>query len=497
MVRIRAGWLILGSCGLLALQACGGTSDSQGGSGGARSDGGASGGPSDVTGGAGSTNRGGSEAGNRSTGVAGRVESGGASAGGATSVTGGVGGTAGTGGAAAAGGRTSGCVEGAACNCKKLTGTTKCTNDGAQCVCPPATECQNEPGTPCFEPCGGDPFGVWRLEQSCFSAGPLMVRDGCEPFLNATPKENEITLRIADGGEFASYGKESWTVSSEVPLACLSIGSVNRCKDATFYSEISVFGATGFGRGAAECKANACGVCDCEGTEDNSTSPQYDGWRRSGTQLTLANVTVDYCVQGNTLWLGGKDASGAPRAAYKFSKHSCTGTPTPCAQRTLAQCEMSGDCVTGHCKGKTSSQLGCDAVATEQDCGITEGCVWETGGCYGDALSECYFDTCDEQPGCSWGDPKQHCAGEVQPCCQGSFSGASQCSLLDAASCSKAKGCALTNGSCTGEAVCADQSDSAICAQLGCSYPTGCKMTKCSDLSVAECHSEVGCRVEW
>lgn len=493
MARMSAGWLVLGCGGLLALQACGSTSHTQDGAAGeAQPNAGASGKPSHGGSGAMPPSSGGSDAGNASS-MGGGVELGGASAGGATSHLGGRGGTA---GAAAAGGRSNECVEGAACNCKKLSGTTKCGSGGAECLCPPESECRNEPGTPCFVPCGGAPFGIWRLEQSCFSASSTTVRDGCEPFFSATARENELTLRITDGGELDSYGEEQWSVSSQVPLACLGIGSVNRCKDAIFYSQLAIFGGPGVGSGAAQCTANACGVCDCEGEESNSVSPEY-GWRRSGTKLTLGNVTVDYCVQGDVLWIGGKDENGAPKVAYKFSKHSCTGTPTPCAQRTPAQCEMGGDCVTGHCKGKTSTEVGCDEELTEQDCGIKEGCVWETGACYGDAATDCAYDVCDQRPGCSWGEPKQHCAGTPQPCCHGEFSGVGACSLLDATACLKANDCTLTSGTCSGEAFCENQTDSAICAQIGCKYMDGCKMTKCSELSVAECHSELGCRVEW
>jgi hypothetical protein len=486
MRRINAGWWCVTGIGcFLALPACGGSSKSAGAdSGGSRS---ASGNAGSAAEGAMSQSGGGFGAGSASAGAGGRNELGGAPAGGGTSLAGGAG-YAGFGGADA-------CVAGAPCNCKSLVGITQCSKDGAECICPPSAECKkNKPGAACFEACGGEPFGVWRLAESCFSGAYTPLRADCEPFISAKAAGNEITMRLADGGEISSYGGEHWTVASQVPLACLGIESVNRCKDATFYTTMAAF--TWSSTGDAECTANACGVCDCNG-EESTSWPSGSSWSRSGNQLTIGGVTLDYCVQGDSLWIGGKDPNGEPKAAYRFSKQSCAGKPIPCAERTALQCEMSGDCIAGHCKGKTPAATGCSEAWSEADCGVTEGCVWETGGCYGEALTECYFEGCDTVPGCAWGPPKQHCSGEALPCCQGFVSELGECGFLDAAGCLKAAGCTLSGGVCSGEVACASQTESTICSALGCNYPANCKPTKCSELSVAACHSVQGCRVEW
>jgi hypothetical protein len=266
---------------------------------------------------------------------------------------------------------------------------------------------------------------------------------------------------------------------------------VNRCQDATFYTGMSLFGADASG----PCAANACGVCDCE-AEDEHSLWLGNNWSRIGNRLNLGDVNTDYCVQGDTLWIGGNDDSGRPRAAYKFSKHSCQGTTIPCGQRTAAQCEL-GSCSAGHCKGKLPSHLGCDVAQSETDCGVIEGCVWDPVGCFGEATPECNFDVCDTEPGCSWGPPKQRCAGEALPCCQGLIAEAGECGLLSAANCSKGAGCALVAGTCLGQPSCSAQKDAATCSALGCDFPAGCKTTECSTLSVGDCHSVKGCRVEW
>jgi hypothetical protein len=321
------------------------------------------------------------------------------------------------------------------------------------------------------------------------------MRDGCEAFISATSIDSDLAMRISDGGELTANGEEHWAVTSQVPLSCLGIETVNRCKDASFYTEMAIF--SGSYTGSAECSANACGVCECKGNEAAGWASGWSYWSHSGNQLTLGGIVVDYCVQGNELWLGGKDANGVPKVSYKFSKHSCVGKPIACADRTAEQCEVSGDCTAGRCKGKVGVDATCTAAGSEDECSVIEGCTWETGGCYGQAAEECVFDNCTTEPGCSWGEPKQRCGGEALPCCEGVVSELGECSFLDAAGCLKAPGCTLSGGVCSGEVTCFTQPDAAICSKIGCNYPSDCKPTKCSSLSVADCHSVKGCRVEW
>ncbi|MES1173184.1 MAG: hypothetical protein ABUL62_02555 [Myxococcales bacterium] len=490
MALFKAVWFLIGGGCLVGLAACGGASkSSSAGSGGASA---ASAGGDAGSGAEGALSPGGGTTGaGASAATDGRSGFGGAPIGGRPSI-GGSGGGAGAGTAAAAG--ASACIVGASCNCGSRVGTTTCAHDKAECSCPPSSECNNEPGARCFEPCGGDPFGIWRLEESCFAGARLSTSPECKPFIGATATDNELTLRIVDGGELSGYGHETWTVASHVPLACLGIESVNRCKDATFYTGLAFFSQSSSSGGS--CVANACGVCDCEGMEASGWSGS-SSWSRSGSKLTLGDVTFDYCVQGDQMWIGGAAADGSPKVAYRLSKHSCMGKPIPCADRTPEQCELSGSCIAGHCKGKSAADTGCASAWSQDVCDITEGCVWETGGCYGDAAPGCDISNCDTDPGCSWGAPVQHCAGEAFPCCQTVLSESGDCSLLDATSCSKAQGCTLLGGTCTGEPSCYDQTDSAICGALGCQYTPGCTPVSCSALSAASCHSMQGCHIEW
>jgi hypothetical protein len=328
---------------------------------------------------------------------------------------------------------------------------------GAACACPLGDDCSPAEVVPCFEPCGGDPFGVWKLEDACFAGGVVETgQQGCQQQLRATPGESELTLRILDGGELDLHGSEDWTVGATETLACLGIESSSRCKDATAWPDVMLFSPSQ----EARCVANGCGACDCEDAAYGYIGGGFSQWSRAGNQLTLGGFTVDYCVKGDVLWLGGPTSEGVPRVSYKFQKHSCTGTPVPCADRSPKDCAKSSSCGVGHCVSKSGLDPKCAEITWEPDCAVAEGCQWAPEGCSGTTFETCDYDTCDLEFGCSWGEPKQRCGGY-----------SSRCSDLDAVQCAN-QGCIVGPDSCVSP-------------------------TKCGDLSVAECHSEPGCRLEW
>jgi hypothetical protein len=210
----------------------------------------------------------------------------------------------------------------------------------------------------------------------------------------------------------------------------------------------------------ARCVANGCGACDCDGHAYGYIGGGFYQWSRAANQITLGGFTTEYCVKGDVLWLGGKNGAGAPRAAYKFRKHSCVGTPVPCAERSQADCAKSSSCAVGHCASTSGLDAKCAAITWQPDCDIAEGCAWVPGGCTGTTFETCDYDTCDLELGCSWGEPKQRCGGSP-----------SRCQELDPAQCADA-GCAMVGESCV-------------------------SVTQCAALSLADCHSEPGCRLEW
>ena len=412
------------------------------------------------------------------------------------------------------------CVVGAECKCGALTGILQCGATGPNCVCPPAQQCQSVDDPKCFTPCGGDPFGGWVLEGSCF-AGTAYDNSVCKTFTQATPGDSQLRMRILDGGDLDISANERWTSTTRISLACSSVFSTTACASAYYYPSVTLFSSMP----RATCSANACGACDCAGqSNDNaslSSEPGYPlTWSKSGNNLVLNNMAVPYCVQGNELWIGGTSLVGQPRAAYKFKKQSCVGTPLACATRTPATCAMGGDCTLGLCKSTgTTSQLRCSTALQADDCAVLQGCTWNANLCYGEASTTCPFVTCGDQPGCAWGPPTEHCGGF--PACDGlnqadcsalgcfygrcgaDVSNDVDCSLLTLADCAKAPGCVSNSGSgapCSGQTQCAAQSDLNTCKKLGCldlgSSACGGTGTACEKLSLSMCDKSPSCRHE-
>lgn len=407
------------------------------------------------------------------------------------------------------------------CNCKKLVGVYECTEDGPSCSCPPAEECEVEEQENCFEPCGGEPFGAWVLEETCAS-GSWSNSSGCERITSGTVEEADIRLRILDGGRLEFKAKEYVSLSSRVSLECINVSTVNFCPLAMSFKTPLLF-APG---GQWNCKGSPCGACDCEGTGNSFDERTFASWIRGEDGLTLAfpgiSSHVPYCVEGDELWLGGPTADGTPRASYKFKKLSCHGKPTPCSERSLAECLEGDGCSVGVCVATTGgSPTRCAKAFSQTECGVLQGCQWDAKACGGQAPETCDFLTCEDQPGCSLGEPQQKCAGEPEPCegrdldqcdvpgcelrvCQPDFFDDVDCANLDSPDdCAKAPGCEVApDGSptpCTGTTSCVAQTNPSICDELGCLRTQYCGGTpaRCETLSLEDCHSVPGCNIEW
>jgi len=432
------------------------------------------------------------------------------SAGGAPS-----GGISSKGGSVGAGG-TPGCLSGVPCECKDAVGVTVCTTGKEVCSCPKPEECALPEDGECFKPCGGEPFGSWVLEDTCFPTTSTSS-DSCQRTTSATAgDQNNLRLQIRDGGTLLAYGTEDWHVTSVGSLGCYNAKSVNECTSKYESRFELLFSFSGL---ASSCDPSACGVCDCEGRIGSEVAFSEINWTRStqNKTLTLNWNTVDYCVEGDQLWLGGRTPDKSARAAYRFKKQSCTGTPTPCEQRSTKDCTTGDDqCHVGKCSGAPR----CLEATYEDACVVLAGCTWDPEGCAGKVESTCNFYTCDSVPGCSWGEPVERCGGDPEPCenrslercnvpgcaksnCYPNGLDYADCESLDAAQCSRAVGCTASTGTfaCVGATTCTRQTNPGVCQALGCqpsteSYCLGTPTTVCSQVALAECR-EMGCQLEY
>jgi hypothetical protein len=75
------------------------------------------------------------------------------------------------------------------------------------------------------------------------------------------------------------------------------------------------------------------------------------------------------------------------------------------------------------------------------------------------------------------------------------------CTTLNTTDCTKATGCSVVGGACTGNTRCSAQTDANVCSSLdSCYFEPHCAgptPAACSTLSVANCQAALGCRIEW
>jgi hypothetical protein len=405
------------------------------------------------------------------------------------------------------------CTEGVPCECDDdLVGVTVCEDEESSCDCPPAEECEVPEPEPCFEPCGGDPFGSWVLEETCITSKDDEAQ--CERLVSGTPVEEDLKLRILDGGEFERIGFENWEIETQVSLSCFAgITSVRECPRIRHASNPLIFANTW----ATTCEASACGVCACTSVHRGAEEFGSSTWRRDDENLYLGGAeATPYCVDGDELWIGSASAKSGVQVAYKFVKQSCAGTPVPCDERDEEECTQGTTCRLGLCRASTGTSTRCAMEETQEGCLIRENCVWEPDTCTGEAPEACEFTNCDRELGCEWGAPSQRCGGMAVPCgerfpCEGTGctprvcngeTAAVSCAALNATDCAEAPGCVVGTGTpvCSGQTRCADQTDVDVCNQLsGCFSDAQCLGTPptCASLTVETCGDVPGCRIEW
>jgi hypothetical protein len=423
------------------------------------------------------------------------------------------------GGEGGEGGQAALCIEGASCRCGELSGTLHCTDGapGGDCACPPAEVCEAKSGK-CFEPCGGNPRGLWVYEDACFPSGKV---GGCEgAFIEGKTFGRELHVLILKDEALLPRGEEGVDVTAKVPLSCVGIETVDRCDDVDYYASPLLFGLSR----PLECKASECGHCECSGRMEAGGGSGYHAfgqpWVPGAETLWFGGMEVPYCAKGDTLWVGGVSTDGTPKVAYKFRRQSCYGTPVPCTERSDEEC--GADCTPGRCVADGGDPSVCKGLEADlEQCQATTGCRWDPKGCWGDSYETCEFRTCGVVPGCTWGPPVARCGGQPTPCIDHSVehcaglagcavktcfrdgpSDTADCAGLVEDLCAEATGCTWSGGACKGTTTCTAQENLAACSALGCfgngeEYCVGTRELACSDLTVEECEDEPSCRIEW
>jgi hypothetical protein len=301
--------------------------------------------------------------------------------------------------------------QGQPCTCDDgRSGTTGCTLHSedselydSTCHCsgliPSTATCPwPDAGAPCFEPCGGEPVGSWEFDSACFQTVHSDDGSGCAQSIVMTPGTGTIHLDLLDNGVVQGAISVAWSQDSRITPRCLwgYSATVDMC-DASldFYSTTLWFQSPD-----VTCRGGSgCGRCSCRSDDSMRDEAKYfdSTWSRSDTTLKLPTASLPYCVQGNSMWIGG-----GTKVAYKLKKVACQGTPVGCSARTQAQCALGTGCRWGTCQATgTGSQSKCAAAVTSDACGVIQGCNWNSTLCVGTAPTTCDTSSCTS-PGCAW-----------------------------------------------------------------------------------------------
>lgn len=151
-----------------------------------------------------------------------------------------------------------------------------------------------------LDACGGDPTGTWSVLTWC--QGGFAYDGPCAGTACAWDDGVSGTLTLADGGLFEVDVVRAGDAVCTVPTACdpsLACGDV----------EVEPY-VCAAGEDASS--------CECTQTVE-STWQGSGSWATDGNSLTIGACPVDFCVDGDTLWLGyNRDCTGdAPMVARR------------------------------------------------------------------------------------------------------------------------------------------------------------------------------------
>jgi hypothetical protein len=331
------------------------------------------------------------------------------------------------------------CVSGEACECSSgLMSRTVCEGEEQSCDCAicPATA----PAAPAaaYVPCGGEPFGTWRLK--AYDTSEVMLAVNVQGEWAASTRcaaavqgdeEPEMALRIDSGGSGRmNFG--GLPVTGSILESCAKQELHTKCD------------------GLAQCKAGACGTCDCHNSIEAYTGSL--SWTRNGTQLTLDAgnlLAFEYCVEDSILTL---KLSSAPSVILELERVMPVGRPADCAERATMECLGAG-CHVGTCTGAAT----CSARIDEAACTKVQGCVWDKTACGGNSAAACDLEDYGKVAGCELTTKAVQCIGTPSPC-----------KMLDDRQCAATPGC-VPGLSCSGTPKACNGKDADACLQvLGC-----------------------------
>jgi hypothetical protein len=362
-------------------------------------------------------------------------------------------------------------------------------------------------GTPCFTPCGGDPFGTWTLDTACWQERAATAI----PFITDLSNSSSFSLQIEEGGTLRVAGDEFWSFRGFT----YSPNGDGVCPNVSLETAgLLLFGTSGSDH--SDCSGDPCLTCTCEASALNSMDWQGGRWSRSGTELQLAesssasSFSVPYCVNGDEMWIGGGGT-----VAYRLRKGVCVGTPAPCAARNPDQCSLGDGCSLGACEPTASgSATVCQGASTAANCSTYANCLWNANACRGTPPDDCSWQNCNV-PGCEFVSPNATCTGAATPCTGRATSGCrgelgcypgvctkptnrtsyDMCGLLQRNSlCQLAPGCTWDVTSCSGTTSCTAQVDPEPCSVLSCDWTAGCtgNALPCGLVPLALCE-QAGC----
>ncbi len=332
------------------------------------------------------------------------------------------------------------CLIGKSCECESgLVGSSICVDDVEMCDC---SACPAPPvdSAPAFVACGGEPFGIWgaaevdmTVVKHLFISSTGAAEVWCP---TADPQYQPVVfmLRLDDGGTGANYFS-GFSGTFSVLDSCIE--PAGNCTDFP------------------GCVRGACGTCVCESVPDVVEGDIT--WVRNDTELSVtigtSVITVEYCVQGDTMTLKTTDDSDT---VYTLKRGYPHGTPVDCDMRELDQCASTG-CHVGVCTGGGACAEGID----ETSCTNRAGCSWDATQCAGTVAEECAFGDYGTTPGCEFSESAV-CSGTPEPCD----------TKLDIYACDAAPGCYWG-------------------AAVGCNGTVG----ECAEVPLDICESVAGCAI--
>jgi len=167
------------------------------------------------------------------------------------------------------------------------------------------------PDQPCFEPCGGNPFGTWQLEGACFAARRIV--DGtCDATQAGVDMATSLKLDIRAPSDAVPApdtlfveGSEAWSFTTQYLPVCVPFAGTpaEQCAQlrssptATLFSDFT----------QSMCPLNSCGLCEC-GNQQSAAVSVHTSHQLVENTLVLGNgMNIPYCVTAIELWIGGGD----------------------------------------------------------------------------------------------------------------------------------------------------------------------------------------------